>query len=108
MQFNDAAVIDDMWAEVILSNPITQMNGISLVIDCKDIGPSFLKWLTPKNCSVISAKFGVLPTEEWTVHLVNTGTLIKICFTFFKPFLSETTLAKVCEQVITSHKNFRA
>lgn len=102
MQFNDAAIIDDLWMEVISSMPITQMNGLSVVVDCKGLGSFIFKWLIPKNCKVSSSKMDVFPIRDWTIHLVNMGPILKTCVALVKPFLSKTAVAKVSEQVITS------
>lgn len=98
MQFNDAVIIDDMWMEVALSNPITQMNGIAIVVDCKGLGSSILKWLIPKNCQLSSTKMDSFSVREWTMHFVNMGPILKACVALVKPFLSKTTLAKVSEE----------
>lgn len=102
MQFTDASVINDMWMEVALSNPITQMDGIAIVVDCKGVRSSILKWLLPKNCQISSMKIDLFPMREWTMHFVNMGPILNTCVALVKPFVSKTNLAKVSEQAITS------
>lgn len=94
-QFTDAAVLDDIWMEVLLSNPQTQINGISIIADCKNLSSSILKWLIPKNCKVGASKLESFPIKEWTIHVVNMGSILKVCIMLIKPFLKKLTVAKV-------------
>lgn len=93
--FVDASLLDDMWMQVLLSDPLTQMNGVSMISDCKGLSSSILKWLIPRNCKVGAAKLESLPVKEWTIHVVNMGPILRACIMLIKPFLKKATLAKV-------------
>lgn len=95
MQYTDAAIIDDLWIELLLSDPTTQKNGISIITDCKGMSTMILKWLSPKNCKVGAAKLEMFPVKDWTIHLVNMGPIFKACVMLVKPFLRKQTLARV-------------
>lgn len=94
-EFNDASLIDDIWMQVLLSDPMTQTNGISIIADCTGLSSAILKWLIPKNCRVGAAKLESLPIKEWTIHVVNMGPIFKACIFLIKPFLRKTTIARV-------------
>lgn len=94
-EFADASILDDMWMQVLLSDPLTQENGICAIADCKGLSTSILKWLVPRNCRVGAAKLESLPIKEWTVHVVNMGPILKTCIMLIKPFLKKATVAKV-------------
>lgn len=87
--------MDDIWAEIMLCDPLTQINGISIIADCKNLNSSILKWIIPKNCKVGAAKLEAFPVKEWTIHLVNMGSILKMCTMLIKPFLKKSTVAKV-------------
>lgn len=95
MQFFDAAVIDDLWIELLLSDPTTQVNGISVIADCKGLSSMILKWLNPRNCKVGAAKLDTFPVKDWTIHLVNMGPIFRACVMLVKPFLRKQTLSRV-------------
>lgn len=94
-QYTDAAILDDIFVEVLLSDPLTQINGISIIADCKGLSSSILKWLVPKNCKVGASKLESFPVKDWTIHLVNMGPILKACIMLVKPFLRKHTIAKV-------------
>lgn len=81
--------------QVLLSDPMTQMHGISIIADCTGLSSSILKWLIPKNCKVGAAKLESLPIKEWTIHVVNMGPILKACIFLIKPFLRKATIARV-------------
>lgn len=93
--FIDASLIDDMWMQVLLSDPLTQINGVSVISDCKGLSSSILKWLIPRNCKVGAAKLESLPVKEWTIHVVNMGPILRACIMLIKPFLKKATLTRV-------------
>lgn len=93
--FNDASIIDDIWMEVLLSDPLTQINGLTVIADCKGMSSAILKWLIPKNCKVGAAKLEALPVKNWTVHVVNMGPIMRACVMIIKPFLKKSTVARV-------------
>lgn len=95
MQYLDAAIIDDLWIELLLSDPMTQVNGISIIADCKGLSSMILKWLVPKNCKVGAAKLENLPVKDWTIHLVNMGPIFRACVMLVKPFLRKQILTRV-------------
>lgn len=94
-QFNDASVLDDIWMEVLLSDPKTQINGLSIIADCRDISYSIVKWLIPSNCKVGAKKLESLPVKNWTIHVVNMGSIMRILIMIIKPFLSKSTIDRV-------------
>lgn len=94
-QFCDASLIDDIWMQVLLNDPLTQINGITVIADCTGLTSAILKWLIPKNCRVGATKLESLPLKKWTIHVVNMGAIFKTCIMFIKPFLRKATLANV-------------
>lgn len=105
-EFNDASLLDDIWMQVLLSDPITQMNGISFITDCTGLNSSILKWLVPKNCKVGAAKLESLPIKDWTIHVVNMGPIFKMCIFLIKPFLRKATIARVSLKITFDQDNF--
>lgn len=95
MLYTDSAVLDDIWIEVLLSEPRTQINGLSIVADCKGVNSAILKWLIPKNCKMGAAKLESFPIKNWTIHLVNMGLILKTCIMIVKPFLKKSTIERV-------------
>lgn len=93
--FTDASIIDDIWMEVLLSEPLTQINGLTVIADCKGLSSAILKWLIPKNCKVGAARLEALPVKNWTVHVVNMGPIMRACVMIIKPFLKKSTIEKV-------------
>lgn len=106
-QFNDASLLDDAWMQILLSDPITQMNGFCCITDCKGLNSSILKWLIPKNCKVGAAKLESLPIKEWTIHIVNMNTFFRACVYVIKPFLRKSTIAKVCFRIFLTVMNIK-
>lgn len=94
-QFSDASLIDDIWMQVLLSDPLTQINGMSVIADCTGLSSAILKWLIPKNCRVGATKLESLPLKKYTIHVVNMGPIFKTCIMFIKPFLRRGTIANV-------------
>lgn len=88
-------MLDDIWMQVLLSDPLTQMNGLSVITDCTGLSSTVLKWLIPRNCKVGAAKLESLPVKQWTIHVVNMGPILKACIMLIKPFLRKTTIEKV-------------
>lgn len=93
--FNDASCIDDAWMEVLLSDPLNQMNGLTVIADCKGLSSAILKWLVPKNCTLGAARLEALPVKDWTIHVVNMGPIMRACVMIIKPFLRKSTIARV-------------
>lgn len=93
--FTDASLIDDILMQILLSDPLTQQNGITAIADCKGLSSSILKWLIPRNCKVGAAKLESLPVKDWTIHVVNMGPILKACIMLIKPFLRKATIARV-------------
>lgn len=81
--------------QVLLNDPLTQINGITVIADCTGLTSAILKWLIPKNCRVGATKLESLPLKKWTIHVVNMGPIFKTCIMFIKPFLRKATLANV-------------
>lgn len=104
-QFCDASLVDDIWMQVLLSDPMTQINGVSVIADCTGLSSAILKWLIPKNCRVGATKLESLPVKNWTIHVVNMGPIFKTCIMFIKPFLRKATVANVCVQFNHFEKN---
>lgn len=101
-QFVEASMLDDMWMQVLLSDPLTQMNGLSVIADCTSLSSTVLKWLIPRNCKVGAAKLESLPVKQWTIHVVNMGPIMKACVMLIKPFLRKATIEKVNQTLVIS------
>lgn len=94
-QFVEASMVDDIFMQILLSDPVTQINGLSVIADCTGMSSAILKWLIPKNCKVGAAKLESLPVKQWTIHVVNMGPILKACIMLIKPFLRKATIEKV-------------
>lgn len=105
-EFTDASLLDDILMQILLSDPLTQQNGISAIADCKGLSSSILKWLIPRNCKVGAAKLESLPVKEWVIHVVNMGPILKACIMLIKPFLRKATIARVSKKNYSSTTNF--
>lgn len=95
MQFTDSAILDDIYLEILLSDPLTQINGITIIADCKGLKSSILKWLVPKNNKIGASKLESFPVKEWTIHMINMGPILKACIMLVKPFLRKQTIERV-------------
>lgn len=81
--------LDDMWLECMLREPETQINGISVIMDCKNIPVSILtKWMKPSNIKVGTGKADLLAVKNMDIHIVNTSPTFDACLTLVQPFLS--------------------
>lgn len=89
-----AAQMDDMWFESMMTEHQTQLNGMVVIIDCKDTPWCCLKWLQPKLIRIGSEKSDLLPLKELQVHLVNQSTLMNTVCQAVRPFLSKVLLEK--------------
>lgn len=87
--------LDDMWLSCALAEPKTQINGLSIIIDCIDLPICLLKWLKPSNIKIASYKADILGVRKMDVHIVNTSPLFDKCLTIIKPFISKTMKEKV-------------
>ncbi|GAB0096784.1 CRAL-TRIO domain-containing protein [Sergentomyia squamirostris] len=86
--------LDDMWFEVVLDEPETQKNGVSVIMDVKGMPLSLLKWLTPKHSSVMTRKADVAPLAIY-YHVVNSSGLMKVIMPVIFQFMSPETRERV-------------
>lgn len=91
----DGAQIDDMWYECILSEHETQLNGVVVILDCKDLPWSCLKWCQPKWIRIGAEKSDLLPLKHLEIHMINQSTLMNTITQAVRPLLSKALLAKV-------------
>lgn len=35
--FNDTVILDEIWMDVLLSQPVTQINGLTIIGDCSGV-----------------------------------------------------------------------
>lgn len=102
-----SAQLDDMWLEYMLCEPETQINGISVIMDCKDIPVTILtKWLKPSNIKVGSAKADLLAVKNFDVHIVNTSPTFDACMAIIRPFLSRRMKDQIEQQLHWHKKNW--
>ncbi|KAF2901329.1 hypothetical protein ILUMI_04857 [Ignelater luminosus] len=85
----EQAHIVDMWLESILDDPITQANGLSVIVDMKGYSWGLLKWFTPTNMKNGAGKIDVYPIKEILYHIVNTSFLINATVKLLWPFLND-------------------
>lgn len=90
-----SAQIDDIWFECMLIEHETQLNGLSIIADFKDIPWTSLKWLHPKHVRIAADKSDVLPCKNLYIHIVNTSALLSTIMKTVNPFLSKRMKAKV-------------
>lgn len=89
-----AAQIDDLWFESMLTEHETQLNGMVVIIDFKDTPWCCLKWLQPKLIRIGSEKSELLPLKGLQVHMVNQSTLMNTVCQAVRPFMSKALLEK--------------
>lgn len=102
MDLRISSQIDDMWFDAILMDQLTQCNGLCIIIDCKNISKSLIKWLIPKDIKVSSQKSNIFPCKNLYVHMVNVSPMLKVISKVVSPLLSENFKSKVS----SLHKNF--
>lgn len=94
-QIQMGAQIDDIWFECMLMDHETQINGLSVIVDFKDVSWFILKWCHPKRVKIAAEKSEVLPCKNLTIHVVNTSALLSTVMRAVSPFLSKHMLEKV-------------
>lgn len=101
-----SAQLDDMWLECMLCEPETQINGISVIMDCKDIPLTILtKWLKPSYIKVGTYKADLLAVKNFDVHIVNASPIFDACMTIIQPFFSRKMKDQIEKQLHWHKKN---
>lgn len=95
MNLRVSSQLDDMWFDVMLMDQSTQCNGISVIIDFKNIPKSIIKWLVPREIKVSSEKANIFPCKNLEIHMVNVSPLLHIISKAVAPLLSENLKSKV-------------
>ncbi|GAB0096785.1 CRAL-TRIO domain-containing protein [Sergentomyia squamirostris] len=83
----EIAQVDDLWFSSILNHPGTIKNGISVLIDAKDVPLRLVSWVTPKHSRVMSQKSEIAPFRI-TYHIVNSSRAMNLGVKLVFPLLS--------------------
>ncbi|XP_063702006.1 clavesin-1-like [Culicoides brevitarsis] len=87
--------IDTIWFESILDEAETQQNGVTIIIDMKDVKWRLFKWLTPQNSYYSSVFAEVAPVKAYDIHLVNTSNFVYKFMKIVMPFMMKGVLRKM-------------
>lgn len=85
----EQARIIEMWLETILDDPITQANGLSVIVDMSDYSWKILGWFTPTNIKTAAKKIDLYPIKELLYHIVNTSFFLNASIKIVWPFLND-------------------
>lgn len=88
-----------MWFEAILMDQATQSNGLTIIVDCKNIPKTMIKWLILKDLKISSERANIFPCKNMDIHLVNISMVFNIISKAVKPFLSEHIKSKVIRNI---------
>lgn len=89
--------LDDMWYDAMLMDRSTQSNGLTVILDCKNLPKSMVKWLIPKDIKVSSDRTNIFPCKNMEIHIVNVPPLLNIISKAVLPFLNESVKSKVSQ-----------
>lgn len=95
MDLRLSSQLDDMWYDAMLMDQLTQCNGISVIIDCKNMPKSLIKWMIPKDIKVSARKSDMFPCKHLYIHLVNISPIVNIITKVVAPLLSDNFKSKV-------------
>lgn len=95
MSLRMSAQLDDMWYDAMLMDQFTQSKGLTVIVDCKNLPKSLIKWLIPKEVKVSSERTNIFPCKNLEIHIVNIPILLNIIVKAIKPFLNESIISKV-------------
>lgn len=87
--------IDTIWFESVLDEQKTLENGVTIIIDMKDVSWRLLKWLTPFKAYYCSIFPEVAPVKSYDIHLVNTSVCVSKLMKIVMPFMIQGVLAKI-------------
>lgn len=104
MNLKMSSQLDDMWFEAMLMDQYTQCNGLSVIIDCKNLPKSLIKWLIPKELKVATEKTNIFPCKNLDIHMVNVSSLLHIILKVVSPFLNDNIKSKVSAFCLYSKK----
>lgn len=91
----DAAQMDDMFYECMMSEYETQQKGMVVIFDFHDFPWSSMKWAHPKYARAGAAKSELIPIKQLYFHIVNTSPLLSAVIKAVKPLLSKKVLDMV-------------
>ncbi|KAK6631969.1 hypothetical protein RUM44_006999 [Polyplax serrata] len=85
-----------LCGDATIVEPMTQVAGISIIFDFKDIGMSQVKALTPAFAKkMIYFLTGCLPVRVTALHVINEPSIFSMVFAVFKAFLTEKMKKKL-------------
>lgn len=95
MNLRISSQLDDMWFDAMLMDQSTQRNGLTVIVDCKNMPKSLIKWLIPRDLKVSSERTNIFPCKNLDIHLVNIPALLNIISKAVLPLLNERIKSKV-------------
>ncbi|XP_035740122.1 alpha-tocopherol transfer protein-like isoform X1 [Vespa mandarinia] len=76
--------------ELVIKEPATQIAGIQIIIDAKNLPLSHVAYITPKFAGIMTEWIQrCVPCRLKNIHIINQPFIANVIFTIFKPFLSE-------------------
>lgn len=82
---------DDLWLELAMDEQEAWENGLVYIFDLQGLSWKYLRYFTPHNCKVASAKAEGIPVRKMEYHVVNSSFLLNSLVTIVFPFLSGST-----------------
>uniref|UniRef100_A0A182J421 CRAL-TRIO domain-containing protein n=1 Tax=Anopheles atroparvus TaxID=41427 RepID=A0A182J421_ANOAO len=89
MAVTDLANLDDIWFELMLNELDTLDSGVTCLIDLSGYSLKGLRFLTPQNIRVGSAKADLLPLKNIEFHVVNSSVFMNAAVAILYPMLSK-------------------
>ncbi|KFB39063.1 hypothetical protein ZHAS_00006386 [Anopheles sinensis] len=89
MAVTDLANLDDIWFELMLNELDTLDTGVTCLIDMSGYSLKGLRFLTPQNIRVGSAKADLLPLKNIEFHVVNSSVFMNAAVAILYPMLSK-------------------
>ncbi|XP_063697726.1 alpha-tocopherol transfer protein-like [Culicoides brevitarsis] len=88
--FDEKIALDNLWFDMVCEELETIKNGVTVVIDMKDIAWSTIKWaLNSQNMKLCSRYCGFVPLRYVEIHLINTSKIANLIISLCFPFLSD-------------------
>lgn len=87
--------IDTIWFESVLDEPKTMENGVTVIIDMKDVSWRLLKWFSPQNSWHLLVFTEVAPVKSCDIHLINTSVCVSKPMKILMPLMIQGVLARI-------------
>ncbi|XP_063709162.1 alpha-tocopherol transfer protein-like [Culicoides brevitarsis] len=101
----NALQIHNAWLEMVLYEPETIVNGVSIILDMKDVTWSFIRWFTSSMASMASKLAGIAALRHLSIHVINTNSATATLANCVLPFTGQRirNLIRVHNNLKTLH-----